>query len=217
MGDVVQRQQINRMTPNRSERLYLRAQDKWGAEALKEVSLHTTTELYVMFEILKRPDPKADKSKPPKRQETDDDAVHHENAGDSTAQDGKKTNATVTGDGDDNVLPFPNKGGKNDPTSEPTEAEEKQADNKAPSKKKHEFAFSAEALTTVSLREPDYFELHVEDAVNGDVVLLLYRKQVQNLPSQIEKAMDEDDECSPDELPNAEINWRAEWTTRCQC
>ena len=57
-GDWCKESQINRQTAYRSELLYVRAQKKWGEEALKEVSLRTTTELYVMFGILRRPIPK---------------------------------------------------------------------------------------------------------------------------------------------------------------
>jgi hypothetical protein len=48
------RNHINRMTANRVERLYVAAQGAWAEQAVNKISLHTITDLYVMFGILKK-------------------------------------------------------------------------------------------------------------------------------------------------------------------
>lgn len=53
-GAWCKRNRINRMTANRVERLYLAAQEAWGEESVNQVSLHTITDLYLTFGILKK-------------------------------------------------------------------------------------------------------------------------------------------------------------------
>jgi hypothetical protein len=53
-GVWCERNRIRRMTAWRSERLYLAAQAAWGEEAVNQVSLHTVTDLYLAFGILKK-------------------------------------------------------------------------------------------------------------------------------------------------------------------
>ena len=73
--------------------------------------------------------------------------------------------------------------------------------SRAPSKRKKDYSFSPDALATVTLKEPDLYEVQLEDADNGEITILVYRKLIENIYGQIEKAMDEDDECDPDPIP----------------
>jgi hypothetical protein len=193
---------INRTTAYRVERLYVAAEQAWGSEAANKVSLHSTTELYVKFCI---------PTKPERRNETSQNGKPPAVAQDQPDSEGEEATdpAMVTDSG--GILPFPGSSrngqaeqaepSSHDGAEPATETESSDGQEEA-SQKKREFVFSNEAKVSVRLREPGSFELQIRDDENGVVTLVLSREPtIDTLCQKLNRTIEEDDACDPDELP----------------
>jgi hypothetical protein len=79
----------------------------------------------------------------------------------------------------------------------------KKAENKEKRKKTdRSFSFSSEALIQVRILEPGKFQFTIEDSKNGVINLKMYRKQMAELNTQIEKNLQNDDGFEPAEIPD---------------
>jgi hypothetical protein len=192
---------IRRATANRVERLYSGAYKRWGNNAEDEVAQRDLTDLYVIFGILPKKKRKraveggvtrgsdagqetAQKSIAESHQREDEETDQGENKGEELGVDvglrDNRARTTVVGSQERQV-------GK----------KEQQATKRKPYKR----ALSSGLQITVDLVEPSVFRMHLDDAGNDDIELVLHRPQIETLYSQLRSAIQKDDACVPAEIP----------------
>jgi hypothetical protein len=77
-----------------------------------------------------------------------------------------------------------------------------EAEKLAVKSKARTFSFSSEALIQIKILEPGQFQFTIEDSENGVINVKMYRKQMAELNTQIEKNFQDDDGFEPAEIPD---------------